>query len=46
LNGISIIIIILVPIFFQVVWQGYKADKRHEELKQRLDKLEIELLAK
>lgn len=46
MSGTAIIIILLVPILFQVVYQGYRADKRHEEIKRRLEKLGKELAGK
>ena len=39
-TGITIIIVFLVVIFSQVVYQGEKARKRHEEIMRRLEKLE------
>lgn len=40
-TGIVVIIILLVPILFQVVYQGEKARKRHEEIMRRFEALEI-----
>ena len=39
-TGIVVIIVILVPILFQVVCQGEKARRRHEEIISRLDAFE------
>ncbi|MEJ2596399.1 MAG: hypothetical protein P8100_15025 [bacterium] len=35
-----IIIILLVPVLFQVVMQGIRAEKRYKELKEHLEKIE------
>ena len=37
--GITIIIIMLVPIFFQVIMLGMKVDKRHQEIMEKLQEL-------
>ena len=39
-NGIAIIVILLVPVLFQVARQGYVTGQRHRELLRRLDALE------
>ncbi len=41
--GITIIVIMLVPILFQVVMQGIRAEKRYRELKEHLEKIEKKL---
>ena len=42
-TGITIIIILLVPIFFQVIMQEFRAKKRHADIMDRLRKIEEEL---
>jgi len=37
--GITIIVILLVPILFQVVYQGIRQERRHKEILERLNKL-------
>ena len=44
--GISFIIIILVPVLFQVVVQGIRSKKDFIELKARLKKLEEKIESK
>ena len=41
--GITIIVILLVPIFFQVVILSFKQDKRHKEIKEILKRIEDKL---
>jgi len=38
--GVVVIIVLLVPILFQLLIQGQKAEKRHSELLHRLGTLE------
>ena len=46
MSGNTIIIILLIPIVFQAVYQGFKAERRHEEIKSRLDKIDKKLSGK
>jgi len=41
--GITIIIILLVPIAFQIVYQSIKQEKRHQEIKDILHRIEKKL---
>lgn len=41
--GITVVIIIVVPILFQVVYHNIQSKKRHEEIKGRLEDIEKEL---
>ena len=41
--GITIIVIMLVPILFQVVMLSMKQDKRHREIKEILKRIEDKL---
>lgn len=43
MTGIQIIIIILVPVLFQVVYQGYKNEQRYKKLMEKLESLEDKL---
>ena len=41
--GITIIIIILIPILFQVIMLGIKQDRRHKEMQEILKTIEEKL---
>ena len=41
--GITLIIIILVPVLFQVVYSGLESRKQHREILERLRQLETKL---
>ena len=41
--GIVIIVILLVPIFFQVIMLSIKQDKRHKEIQEVLKRIEDKL---
>jgi len=41
--GITIIVIILVPILFQVIMLSIKQDKRHKEVQEILKRIEDKL---
>lgn len=41
--GIAVIIILLVPILFQIVMHNYKEEKRHEELIKLLKEIKDKL---
>jgi preprotein translocase subunit YajC len=43
MTGIAVIIIILVPIAFQVFMLQIRQDKRHKEIKEILNRIEIKL---
>lgn len=40
MNGITVIVVILVPIAFQVFMLQIKQDKRHNEIKEILKRIE------
>ena len=41
--GITLIVIILVPVFFQVVYSGAQSGRQHREIMERLRQLEAKL---
>ena len=38
--GITVLIILLVPVLFQVVYQGIRQETRHKEILKRMEELE------
>jgi preprotein translocase subunit YajC len=41
--GITILIVLVCAVFFQLLFQGSAQKKRHQELREKLDRLEASL---